>query len=102
MLGHFNGRLAHTFNEDSFHGNANILLRVLTNDNLRIKYLKSISKGPFGQRYSTVIIAFSMREFPICDVAGREFGKSLFLQKGIPISKTFILEIIFLDTYCMQ
>ena len=44
-----------------------------------------------------------MREFPICDVAGGQLGKSqFFLQKGIPISKTFILEMIFLDTYLIQ
>ena len=68
-------------------------------DNAQKKYLKSILKGPFESHYSTVITDVFIREFPICDVAGGQFGKSLFLGKGIPISKTFILKIIFLDMY---
>ena len=64
-------------------------------------YLKSTLKGPFELQYSTVVTGVLMREFPICDIPGGQFGKSLFLQKGIPISKTFILEIIFLDVYSL-
>ena len=42
------------------------------------KNLKSILKGPFEPKYSTVITDVLMREFPICDIAGGQFGKSLF------------------------
>ena len=48
------------------------------------KYLKGILKGPFESHYSTVITDVFMREFPICDVAGGQFGKSLFFRKGNP------------------
>ena len=39
------------------------------------KYLTFILKGPFEQQYLTAITDVFMREYPICDVAGGQFGK---------------------------
>ena len=35
---------------------------------------KYISKGPFEPQYSIIITDVLEREFPICDVAGGQFG----------------------------
>ena len=45
------------------------------------KIPKNCLKAPFEQQYFTDVL---MREFPICDVAGGQFGKSLFFIKGNP------------------
>ena len=48
------------------------------------KNLKCILKGPFEPQYSTLITDVLMRGFPICDIAGGQFEKSLFFTKGNP------------------
>ena len=66
------------------------------------EYLKSGFKGLSELQYSTVIRDVYKRKLPICDVAGGQIGKPWILQKGIPISKTLILESIFLNTSRMK
>ena len=53
--------------------------QIITKEN---KYLKSMFKGPSVSQYSTVITDILKREFPICDIAGGQFGKPLDFTKG--------------------
>ena len=48
------------------------------------KYIKIIFKGSAELQHSVIITDVLEREFPICDVAGGQFGKPLIFTKGNP------------------
>ena len=46
---------------------------------------------PYETQSMTAFTDVFEREFPFCDVSQGQIGKSLFLEKGIPFSRNFIV-----------
>ena len=79
------GKLAHNLNDISFHLNEPVTLsKVYTNDHKRKNIGKNSLRGSAELQPSVTITDFLEREFPICDVAGGQFGKPLIFTKGNP------------------
>ena len=57
---------------------------ILANDYERKKNLKNILKGLNELQHSAIITDVLKRKFPICDVAGVQFGKPSIFTKGNP------------------
>ena len=52
---------------------------------------KLSANDPYETQSMTAFTDVFEREFPFCDLSQGQIGKSLFLEKGIPFSRNFIV-----------